>query len=98
MLVVKSAIDGSALTDGIAFYGETNRDEQSLARLKELSQLLEDVMWHLTKLEDTVSSRGEYSAIKLKGQLTLMRSDLLYVAFGEEVAEKIIKLVKEVAE
>ena len=92
---VKATITGNDLTEGIRFYGDTDYDNESMERLKELAMLLEDVFSDLESLDRQVKDRGEGSAKEIKCQLEIMRNDLLWVAFGEEVAEEVIKLLEE---
>ena len=94
---VKTIVTGNDLTEGIRFYGDTHYDNESMERLKELAILLEDVFSDLESLERQVKDRSEGSAKEIKYQLETMRNDLLWISFGEEIAEDIIKLV-EVAE
>lgn len=42
-----------------------------------------------------MEDRREHSAKEIKCQLSTMRNDLLRIAFGEEIAEDIIKLLEE---
>lgn len=92
---VKATVTGSDLTEGIRFYGDTHYDNESMERLKELAMLLEDVVSDLEYVERQVKGRHEGSAKEIKWQLDTMRNDLLWIAFGEEMAEDIIKLLKE---
>lgn len=92
---VKATITGNDLTEGIGFYGETNYDNETIERLKELAVLLEDVVSDLENLDRQVNNRQEGSAKEIKWQLDTMRNDLLWVAFGEEVAEEVIELLEE---
>lgn len=94
---VKATVTGNDLTEGIRFYGDTDYDNESMKRLKELAVLLEDVFSDLESLERQVKDRNEGSAKEIKCQLEIMRNDLLWISFGEEVAEDVIKLL-EVAE
>ena len=66
-----------------------------MERLKELAMLLEEAFSDLRSLERQVKDRSEGSAKKIKWQLDTMRNDLLWIAFGEEVAEEVIKLLEE---
>ena len=92
---VKTIVTGSNLTEGIGFYGETNYDNETIERLKQLAMVLEDVVSDLENLDRQVKCRPEGSAKEIKRQLDTMRNDLLWVAFGEEVAEDIVKLLEE---
>jgi len=92
---VKAIVTGNDLTEGIRFYGDTHYDNESMGRLKELAMLLEDVFSDLENLDRQVKDRREGSAKKIKWQLDTMRKDLLWTAFGEEIAEDIIKLLEE---
>ena len=94
---VKAIVTGNDLTEGIRFYGDTHYDNKSMERLKELAMLLEDVFSDLESLERQVKDRSEGSAKEIKCQLEIMRNDLLWISFGEEIAEEVIKLL-EVAE
>lgn len=94
---VKATVTGSDLTEGIRFYGDTNYDNETIERLKQLAMVLEDVVSDLESLDRQVNDRQECSAKEIKRQLDTMRNDLLWTAFGEEMAEDIIKLL-EVAE
>ena len=94
---VKTIVTGNDLTEGIRFYGDTHYDNESMERLKELAMLLEDVFSDLESLERQVKDRSEGSAKEIKCQLEIMRNDLLWISFGEEIAEGVIKLL-EVAE
>ena len=94
---VKAIVTGNDLTEGIRFYGDTHYDNKSMERLKELAMLLEDVFSDLESLERQVKDRSEGSAKEIKCQLEIMRNDLLWISFGEEIAEEVIKLM-EVAE
>ena len=94
---VKTIVTGNDLTEGIRFYGDTHYDNESMERLKELAILLEDVFSNLESLERQVKDRSEGSAKEIKCQLEIMRNDLLWISFGEEIAEDVIKLL-EVAE
>ena len=92
---VKTIVTGNDLTEGIRFYGDTHYDNESMERLKELAMLLEDVFSDLESLERQVKDRSEGSAKDIKCQLEIMRNDLLWISFGEEIAEDIIKLLEE---
>ena len=92
---VKTIVTGNDLTEGIRFYGDTHYDNESMERLKELAMLLEDVFSDLESLERQVKDRSEGSAKEIKSQLEIMRNDLLWISFGEEIAEGIIKLLEE---
>ena len=92
---VKATITGSDLTEGIRFYGDTHYDDETIERLKQLTMLLEDVFSDLEDLDRQVKYRGECSAMEIKRQLDTMRKDLLWIAFGEEVTEAVIKLLKK---
>lgn len=92
---VKATITGSDLTEGIRFYGATDYDAETIERLKELGMLLEDVVSDLENLDHQVKDRHEISAKEIKFQLDTMRKDLLWIAFGEEIAEEFIKLLEE---
>ena len=92
---VKATITGSDLTEGIRFYGDTHYDDETIERLKQLAMVLEDVVFDLEKLERQVKDRQEGSAKEIKWQLDTMRKDLLWIAFGEEVAEGVINLLEE---
>ena len=94
---VKTIVTGNDLTEGIRFCGDTHYDNGSMERLKELAMLLEDVFSDLESLERQVKDRSEGSAKEIKCQLEKMRNDLLWISFGEEIAENVIKLL-EVAE
>ena len=91
---VRTIVTGNDLTEGIRFYGDTNYDDESMKRLKELAVLLEDVFSDLESLERQVKDRSEGSAIEIKCQLDIMRNDLLWISFGEEIAEDVIKLLE----
>ena len=91
---VKTIVTGNDLTEGIGFYGDTDYDNESMKRLKELAVLLEDVFFDLESLERQVKDRYEGSAKEIKCQLEKMRNDLLWIYFGEEIAEDIIKLLE----
>ena len=91
---VKTIVTGNDLTEGIRFYGDTDYDNESMKRLKELAVLLEDVFFDLESLERQVKDRPEGSAKGIKYQLEIMRNDLLWVSFGEEIAEDVIKLLE----
>ncbi len=92
---VKAIITGSDLTEGIGFYGDTHHDNETMERLKQLAMVLEDVVFDLENLDRQVKDRREGSAKEIKWQLDTMRKDLLWIAFGEEIAEDIIKLLEE---
>ena len=92
---VKAIVTGNDLTEGIGFYGDTRHDNESMKRLKELAMLLEDVVSDLVHVERQVKGKHEGSAKEIKWQLDTMRYDLLWIAFGKEAAEDIIKLLKE---
>lgn len=92
---VKATITGSDLTEGIRFYGDTDYDNETIERLKQLAMVLEDVVSDLENLDRQVKDRREGSAKEIKWQLDTMRKDLLWIAFGEEVAEDIIKELEE---
>ena len=92
---VKTIVTGNDLTEGIRFYGDTHYDNESMERLKELAMLLEDVFSDLESLERQVKDRSEGSAKEIKCQLEIMRNDLLWISFGEEIAEEVIKLLEE---
>ena len=92
---VKTIVTGNDLTEGIRFYGDTHYDNESMERLKELAILLEDVFSDLESLERQVKDRSEGSAKEIKCQLEIMRNDLLWISFGEEIAEKVIKILEE---
>ena len=91
---VKATVTGNDLTEGIRFCGDTYYDNQSIERLKELAVLLEDVFSDLESLERQVKDRNEGSAKEIKCQLEIMRNDLLWISFGEEIAEDVIKLLE----
>ena len=93
---VKAIVTGSDLTEGIGFYGDTNYDNETIERLEQLAMVLEDVVSDLEKLDRQVNDRREGSAKGIKRQLDTMRNDLLWIAFGEEMAEDIIKLLEEI--
>lgn len=92
---VKATITGSDLTEGIRFYGDTHYDNKTIERLKQLSVVLEDVVYDLGSLDRQVKDRQEGSAKEIKWQLDTMRNDLLWTAFGEDVTEDTIKLLEE---
>lgn len=92
---VKTIVTGNDLTEGIRFYGDTHYDNESMERLKELAMLLEDVFSDLESLDRQVKDRREGSAKEIKYQLEIMRNDLLWISFGEEIAEKVIKILEE---
>lgn len=92
---VKATITGSDLTEGIRFYGDTHYDDETIERLKQLTMVLEEVFSDLEHLDRQVNDRREGSAEEIKWQLDTMRKDLLWIAFGEEVAEDVIKLLEE---
>ena len=92
---VKATITGSDLTEGIRFYGDTHYDDETIERLKQLTIVLEDVFADLEDLDRQVKYRGECSAMEIKRQLDTMIKDLLWIAFGEEVTEDVIKLLEE---
>lgn len=92
---VKTIVTGSDLTEGIRFYGITHYDNETIERLKQLAMVLEDVVSDLERLDRQVNDRPEGSAKGIKRQLDTMRNDLLWIAFGEEMAEDIIKLLEE---
>lgn len=92
---IKATITGYSLTEGIRFHGDTHYDNESMDRLKELAMLLEDVFSDLESLERQVKDRIEGSAKEIKCQLEIMRNDLLWISFGEEIAEDVIKLLEE---
>ena len=92
---VKTIVTGSDLTEGIGFYGDVNYDNETIERLKQLAMVLEDVVSDLERLDRQVNDRQEGSAKEIKWQLDTMRNDLLWMAFGEEMAEDIIKLLEE---
>ena len=92
---VKTIVTGNDLTEGIGFYGDSHYDSETIERLKELAMLLEDVFSDLESLERQVKDRREGSAKEIKCQLEIMRNDLLWISFGEEMAEDIIKLLEE---
>ena len=91
---VKAIVTGNDLTEGIRFYGDTGYDNESMKRLKELAMLLEDVFSVLESLERQVKDRSEGSAKEIKCQLEIMRNDLLWISFSEEIAEDVIKLLE----
>lgn len=91
---VKAIVTGNDLTEGIRFYGDTHYDNESMKRLKELAVLLEDVFSDLESLERQVKDRNEGSAKDIKCQLEIMRNDLLWISFGEEIVEDVIKLLE----
>ena len=91
---VKATVTGNDLTEGIRFYGDTDYDNESMKRLKELAILLEDVFSDLESLERQVKDRNEGLAKEIKYQLEVMRNDLLWISFGEEIAEEVIKLLE----
>ena len=94
---VKAIVTGNDLTEGIRFYGDTHYDNETIERLKQLAMVLEDVASDLEYVERQVKGRHEGSAKDIKCQLEIMRNDLLWISFGEEIAEEVIKLL-EVAE
>ena len=91
---VKTIITGNDLTEGIRFYGDADYDNESIERLQQLAMVLEDVVSDLEYVERQVKGRQEGSAKEIKWQLDTMRNDLLWIAFGEEIAEDIIKLLE----
>lgn len=95
---VKATVTGSDLTEGIRFYGDTHYDNESMERLKQLAMVLEDVVSDLERLGRQVKDRQEGSAKEIKWKLDTMRNDLLWITFGEEMAEDIIKLLEREAE
>ena len=92
---VKAIVTGNDLTEGIRFYGDADYDNESMKRLKELAMLLEDVVSDLESLDRQVKDRREGSAKEIKCQLEIMRNGLLWIAFGEEIAEEVIKILEE---
>ena len=92
---VKTIVTGNDLTEGIRFYGDTHYDNESMKRLKQLAMVLEDVVSDLEYVGRQVKGRHEGSAKEIKRQLDTMRNDLLWIAFGEEIAEEVIKLLGE---
>ena len=94
---VKTIVTGNDLTEGIRFYSDTHYDNETIERLKQLAMVLEDVVSDLESLDRQVKDRQEGSAKEIKRQLDTMSHDLLWIAFGEEIAEEVIKL-SEVAE
>ena len=88
---VKATITGDDLTEGIRFYGDTHYDNKSIEQLKQLAVVLEDVVYDLKNLDREVKDRREDSAKEIKWHLDTIRNDLLWIAFGEEIAEDIIK-------
>ena len=92
---VKTIVTGNDLTEGISFCGDTHYDNKTIERLKQLAVVLDDVVSDLENLDRQVNDRQEGSAKEIKWQLDTMRNDLLSIAFGEEVAEDIIKLLEE---
>ena len=92
---VKTIITGNDLTEGIRFYGDTHYDNKAIEQIKQLAMVLEDVVSDLENLDRQVKDRREGSAKEIKRQLDTMRHDLLWIAFGEEVAENIIKELEE---
>ena len=94
---VKARVTGNDLTEGIRFYGDTHYDYKAVEQIKQLAMVLEDVVYNLESLNREVEDRQEAYAKELKWQLETMRNDLLWIAFGKEIAEDIIKLL-EVAE
>ena len=92
---VKTIVTGKDLTEGIRFYGDADYDNESMERLKQLAMVLEEVVSDLESLDRQVKDRREGSAKDIKWQLDTMRKDLLWIAFGEEIAEEVIKLLEE---
>ena len=92
---VKTIVTGSDLTEGIRFYGDADYDNESMERLKQLAMVLEDVVSDLENLDRQVKDKREGSAKEIKWQLDTMRKDLLWIAFGEEIAEEVTKLLEE---
>lgn len=95
---VKAIVTGADLTEGIRFYGDTNYDNESIERLKDLALLLGDVFSDLKRLERQVKDRSEGSAKEIKRLLEMMRDDSLWIVFDEEIAEEVIELLEEGAE
>lgn len=93
---VKTIVTGNDLTEGIRFYGDTHYDNESMERLKQLAMVLGDVVSDLENLDRQVKDRQEGSAKEIKSQLDIMRNHLLWIAFGEEIAEEVIKLLEEI--
>lgn len=91
---VTATVTGNDLTKGILFYGDSHYDNKTIEQLKELAMLMEEVFFELESLERQVKGRCEASAKEIKCQLDIMRNDLLWVAFGEETAEEVIKLLE----
>lgn len=92
---VKTTVTGRDLTEGIGFYGETNRDNETIDRLKELAAVMDDVAYDLADLRRQVEGRHEHSAKAIKRQLDNMRNELIWTIFDEEVATDIGKLLGE---
>lgn len=90
---VEAIVTGNDLTKGIRFYGESHYDSKTIERLKELAVLMGEVFFELESLERQVKGRYEASAKEIKCQLDIMRDHLLWIAFGEEIAEEVIRLL-----
>ena len=90
---IKTRLTGYDLTEGIGFYGETIYDNATVARLRQLAVVLEEVVFHLADLDRQVEGSCEGSAKAIKRQLNIMRKDLLLVAFDEGMAADIIELL-----
>lgn len=91
---VKTIVTGNDLTEGIRFYGDAHYDYEAIEQLKQLAMVLEDVVSDLENLDRQVKDRREGSAKDIKRQIDTMRNDLLWIAFGEEIAEEVIKLLE----
>lgn len=80
---VKAKITSESLTEGIKFHGETNADDDTVERIKELGNLLEDVFYQLERVTDQVYLRHEASAKRIAERLALLKSDLKTIYFDE---------------
>ena len=92
---VKTIVTGNDLTEGLGFYGETDCDKETIERLKQLSEVLNDVAYDLANLRRQVEGRHEGSAKAIKMQLDFMRDELLWIIFDEEMASDIAELLWE---
>lgn len=92
---IKTTVTGRDLTEGIGFYGETNHDNETIDRLKELAVVMDDVAYDLANLYRQVEGRHEHSAKAIKRRLDNMRNDLIWTIFDEGMAAHIGELLGE---
>lgn len=70
-------ITSEMLTKSIKFYRETNKDKQSVRKLFELSELLEDIFFDLKFLKDeTLEEPNNLSGKEIRNQIDNVIKDV----------------------